>query len=222
MSKTAIEKTKPQLPAMAHTPSLDLGSDDIQTPRLYIGSGMSAAVAEGLVVTGDLYSATSKEDPAPEVLFSPKEAGEGVLIHVLGMTKSLSKSEGGEFERWALGDPDAPSDADLNYNYTLCLPEVDAVMPYRMSFKRTAMAAARLMNTALLRQEGILPAYALAFRLTTKQRKTDKFTWYIPVIKAVEADSAHVDAAGKLASLIAGSQAQQAQTELSAASKPAI
>lgn len=218
-------QAKSTLPELYRPAPLEIGSDDISLPKLYVAQAVSTAFTEGYVTKlGVLYSATGPDDDEPEVLYDPAEGGEGVLAHVLGLRLGYSMpaatSPTGEFETWAYNDPDVPKDADKTYGYTLALPEVDADIPYRITLSRSGSPTARKINTVIKRVEGQMPAYALAFRLTTEKKSNGKNTWHIVKATTVEAKPEHVEAASRLAEMVASVPAVEQPAKTT--SEPAI
>lgn len=209
MSKsTAVEKTAPSsVPALRHAPALEIDRDDVALPRLYVGSGTSRHVQNGDAGIGQLYSAAGADDPNPEVLYDPKQGGDGVLVHVLSMTKGKSLNVDGQLETWAFNDPDAHPEAWTTYNYTLCLPEVDDQVPFKLTLTRSGAPTAKQINTVLARNAAKGPAWASAFRLTSVKKQNDKGQWFVIKATIVEADDANVATAEGLASMVAGTTA---------------
>lgn len=214
MSKsTEVATTTPAgLPALPQQSALDIDANDVSLPRIKVGQPQSPAVIDDSVAKGSLFSTTGSDDEYPEQLYT-HGAPEGLLVHVLGMTKGLSISVDNELTTWAFGDPDAHPDARTTYNYVLYLPEHDTEVPYKFLMTSTATSTAKKINTELKRNEARGPSYSLAFRLTTKERKAEKngqkFTWYVPVVQTVDANDTNVVAASKLAGMIEGSSIEQ-------------
>lgn len=208
-----IATTGSALPAIYQPAPLDIGSDDIALPRVKVGQKMTKA--DGVTI-GQIFASTGEDDA--EILYDPKKSKVGVLIHILGLTRGKSISDGGELVSWAYNDPDAPSDAWTTYNYLLCLPEVDTDLPYKWLFTRTGAPSAKQMNT-VLKRNATVPPYTLAFRVETKQKENPKGVFAVPRVTQVEADPAHVVSAERLAQMIAGSSPDQ---PVSGADEPAI
>ena len=193
------------VPDLAPTPATQITADDIAIPRLYVGNQMSTAVADGNVKFGDLFLATDSEDPEPQVLWSLGSDDPGVLAYVLHLWKGKSwqASPGAPIERFEFDDPRAPEDAYTTYNYTLFLPEVDEELPAKMLLKKGSKGTATRINTLLVRNAGVGPAWATAWRITTAKRQRDNNTWAIHVATPAEAQREHVQAAGLLFEQIA-------------------
>jgi hypothetical protein len=201
------------LPALASTPALDIGAEDVALPRLYIGQKSSDAVGEGLVQFGDIFIASGKDDPAPNIIAKKKskdgnDPSDGPVFHVLGMWRGKSVTIEGQLYTYAYNDPSAPDNAWTTYNYTLAMPEIDTDVPVKYLLTRSGAPAAKNMNMALMRNQARGPAYELAFRLGTRIGSNDKGQWYSPSVVQVEANEEHVAVAANLAALVAGSAHQ--------------
>lgn len=212
-STDVAEATKASVPALAHQPALEIEAEDVALPRMYIGQYMSDHVKDksSPVNAGDIFTATGQDDPEPEVLYDGE--GDGVLVYVLGMRRGKSLSVDGELETWAYDDPDAPAEAWTTYNYFVYLPEVENNdVPCKWLLTRTGKPAAQQINTVLKRAEGRTPPWAVAFRVTTAQRKNKKGEYFVPRVRQVDADESHVNAAQKLAEMISGVSAEAQAT----------
>lgn len=213
---TDIVPATPAVPALAYNNSvLDLGAEDIALPRIKIGQFMTAAVQEGLVKAGDIFSSTGEGDA--EVLATQ---GDRVRFHVLTVTRGRSITVDGQLLTYGINDPDAPSDAWITYNYVVCLPSVDTDVPFKWLMTRTAAPTAKQINTVLARNSARGPVYALAFDIFTVQKENAKGKYYVPRVAQVEAEAADVDAAAKLAAMVAGSVPEQSAS--AGAVEPAI
>lgn len=215
MTSTEIaEQEKSGVPALVHQPSLQIEAEDVALPRLYIGQFSSVHVKDKSTEAqaGDIFTATGPDDPNPQVLYKGGEDGDGVLLHILGLRKGKSISVDGELETWAFDDPDAPAEAWTTYNYFLFLPEVDKDVPYKWLLTRSGKPAAQQINTVLKRGEGRNPSWAFAFRVTTAYRSKGNNEWYVPRVHQVDTDEGNVDAAQRLAEMIAGVTAEAGAT----------
>lgn len=206
----------PAVPALIHHNPVEIDANDIALPRVKVAQQMTAQADAGLVKSGQIFSSISEDDA--DVLFAGK--GDGVLFHVLGLRKGKSLNVDGDLMTWAFNDPDAPADAWTTYNYVLCLPEHDTDVPYKFLMTRTATPTARGLNLMLKKGEAAGPSYALAFRLTTAQKKNAKGTYYVPIVRPADPTEAGVAASERLAAMIA--DALPEATQASAASAPAI
>lgn len=224
MTGKAVAKVEvAAVPALVQTPALQISADDIALDRIYFGQYMSQAVQAKLVELGDIYAAPSADDGDPTLLWKWSEDTEdpGVLIHVIQLTKRLSVQDGsGSLQLFDFGDPEAPADANVTYNYVLVCPELDQDIPYRMTLTRSGSKAARNMNTTMIRAAHTTPSYGLAFRLTSKIIKGGKGTYAEATVKSVEAEPANVAVAEKLFQSI--SQSQASQPASAPANEPAI
>lgn len=209
-SKAVAERPQASVPDLVRTPALQIDSDDIVLPRIYVGQFMSAAVQEQLVKMGDVYTATSGDDPDPQVHFSIGDTGPdaGLLFYVLGLRKAKSYSEaGGELELYDFDDPNAPADAWVTYNYTTFCPTVDADVPCKLLLTRTGRPTALQINTVLKKNSITGPAWINAFRLTTIARENKKGKYAVARVVQVAANPDHVDAAAVLATQMASAPA---------------
>lgn len=204
-----IEVRKPALPALADTPAVaPIDANDISLPKLYKGEYQSSLVQEELVPAGSIFLATGADDPDPQVIVknATTAAEEGVLVHVLSITKRRSmQDENGELQSWAFNDPDAHPDARTTYGYVLALPEVDPDLPVKTTLAKTSTGCAKRINFHLLKHGG--PPHELAFRLKLKAAKSEKggqkYRWFVWQEKLVEADPKNVEIADTLARLVA-------------------
>lgn len=206
MAAEVAVKDAAQVPDLVRAPVLDITAEDIQLPRIYIGQYMSEHVKSKLVDAGDIFTASGADDPDPQILASVGDKP-GVLLHVLGMRKGKSFSDGGELQLYDYNDPSAPEDAWITYNYTVSLPEVDAEVPYKWLLTRTGRPAAKQINTVLAKQADKGPCWVNAFRFTTAQRENKKGEYFVARVASVEADKDNVAIAENLGVLVSGSAA---------------
>lgn len=208
----------PQVPALVHaTPHLDLDANDIGLPRIKVAQAMTKQTQEELVSPGQIFSSFSEDDA--DVLYDGE--GDGVLAHVIGLTKGKSLSVEGDLQTWAFNDPDAPAEAWVTYNYVLCLPEVDVDVPYKFLVTKSGRNAARAWNLLLKKAEATGPSYRIAVRLTTTKKKNDKGTWFVVNVRPAEATEAGITAAAKLAAMITDALPNEAVPQ-TAADAPSI
>lgn len=206
MGKT-IEQSASKVPDLVRTPALDITAEDVALPRLYIGQYMSTAVQEKLAGPGDIYVALGQDDGDPQVLweYDPDPAeDEGVIVHILGMKKGRSASIDGELVLYDYDDPDAPPESWVTYNYFVALPEHDTDVPYKWLLTKTGTPAAKQINMVLKKSEGSTPPWGIAFRFVTKQRKNAKGQFFVARVNQVNAKKKNIEAAEKLAVMIAG------------------
>lgn len=186
-----LEARKNSVPDLVRTPALDIGAEDVELRRLYIGQFMSQAVQEGLVKAGDVYLAAGADDPSPEVL-APTP------IHVLTMRRGKSASVDGDLQLFDFDDPEAPEDSWVTYNYIVVLPEIDQEVPVKWLLTRTGKPSAQRINTVLKRNESAGPPWLNAFEVTTVERKNDKGRFFVPSLTIVEAKPNNVAIANEL------------------------
>lgn len=206
---TEIDTVTPAVPALYTPAPLEIDARDIALPRIYVGQSNSKAVEADLVEKGQIYAGASAEDSDAVVLYDPKDKkDQGVLVHVLSLTKGRSATIDGELQRFDLNDPDAPADSWVTYNYVVCLPEVDADVPYKLLFTKTQTPTAKKINTILMKGQARGPAHALAFRLTTAPRKNAKGAWFVIDAKPAETTDENIAAAAALAEMVGQAPAQ--------------
>lgn len=210
-ASTEIAETGSQVPALVPTPAETIGAEDVALPRLYLGQFMSEHVQEKRVEAGSIFTALGKDDPDPEVLWTPGD-DDGVKFHVLGLRKGKSISEGGELVLFDYNDPDAPPDAWVTYNYTIVLPDHDKEMPYKWLLTRTGKPSAQRINMVIVKNEAKGPAHELAFEVKTTPRENDKGKYFVPSIHHVEADADDVKVAEELLKLISTDPATEQQS----------
>lgn len=204
MATNEIAEQKSNVPALATTPSLDIGVEDVALPRLKIGQFMSPLVQEKVVDAGDLFTSVGADDPDPVII---DQGDDGVLFHVLDMQRGKSASVDGELTIYDYNDPDAPENAWVTYNYVVVLPEVDPDFPVKWLLSRTGRPAAQQINLVLTKASAQGPPWNQAFRVTTAERSNDKGKYYVPRIKHVEADAANVAICDTLAVMVSGDAA---------------
>ena len=203
-----MAKTPPPVQDLTPTPALDIDSSDVALPKLYVAHYLTKAVQDGLVVAGQIFSASGPADPDPVVLYDGKPDSEGVLIHVLSLTKGRSAKVGDDLKIFAFDDPDAPADSWITYNYVVVVPEFDADVPHKLLLARSGTSAARTINTVLKKNEARGPAYLAAFRISTAKQENDKGRWFTPLVRVVEAKAEHVALVSGLADLVCAAPAQ--------------
>lgn len=203
MSAVAKQDPKGGVPALYTPPPMEIDASDVQIGGVKFGHPSSTLCQDHDIKLGTIYTATSKDDPDPQTLYVPGGKDEGVLLHVLGMYKGKSYGSGDDFETWGFNDPDAHPDADTTYNYQLALPEIDPDMPFKMTVSRSKAAAARTINTVLVKNAAKGPAYTFAFRMTTvNKRKEGVGSWTVPQVRLVEATPENVAIAEQLAMMV--------------------
>lgn len=216
-----IEPASSNLPTL-YSPSASIDANDVQIPSIKFAHPQSALCQEHDMKLGVVYAAAGQDDPDPAILWDPNAKGDnpGVVFHVLDMEKYLSKVVDGEIERFEFGDPDAPEGCNTVYRYTVVVPAGDTELPYRMSLYRTKAAAARAINTVLVKNEGKSPAHHVAFELTTVNKKADKGAYTVPRVRRVEATPANIALADKLAAMIGAASGPSSSSRSS--DEPAI
>lgn len=202
-SKAVATRDEAQVPDLIRTPALTITADDIALPRIYIGQYMTGAVQEGLVKAGQIFTANGKDDPDPNVLWSKDEDPDSenpVRFYVLHLRKgkSWSAGPGEELELFDFDDPNAPSDAWVTYNYTVCVPSVDADVPFKLLLTRTGKNAALQINTVLKKNSAAGPAWVNCFGLTAVLRENTKGKFYVPRISIRDASQDEVAIADRI------------------------
>lgn len=193
-----------------------LDINDVTLPRIYRGESQSNAVKEGDVPQGVIYVAQGADDPNPQVIAEPAAKGEAVgpsiRAHFIGVKKGLALREDNELRTWAWGDPSAPVDAKVTYDFTLCLPQLededDREIPVKLIMDKSSTGTAKRINFALLKLDDPARWPEKAFDLALKRReKTEggsKQVWYVWVATEVEAEEADVEVAEKVAAMLGG------------------
>lgn len=197
---TAVAKVESQVPELVRTPANEITAEDIALPRIYLGQFMSQAVQDGLVKAGVIFSATGADDPDPTVLWSPGDEP-GVKLYILALRKgkSYTAGPGEELQLFDFDDPAAPPDAWVTYGYTVCLPDQDEFVPFKLLLTRTGKNAALQINTVLKKNSISGPAWESAFYLTTAPRENNKGKFFVPRIAIAETVPAEVEVAQNMA-----------------------
>lgn len=210
MASNEIAERPSSVPALAATPAVEVSAEDIALPKLKIGQYSSDPVQDKLVDVGDLYTTIGQDDPEPNVIAEQGDE-EGVLFHVLGMTKGKSLSVDGDLQVFDFNDPDAPAEAWVTYNYVVALPEVEESLPYKWLLSKSGKPAATQINLVLVRQSANqVPVHEIAFRVTTGYKENTKGKYYVPRVRQVEAEAANVEIAANLAQMISADPASAA------------
>jgi hypothetical protein len=209
---TDVATTGGAVPALAPTPAVEVTAEDVALPRLYLGQFSSEHVQEGRVPAGAVFTATGQEDPDPVVLWE-QGGDDKPVVHILGMRKGKSITEGGELVLFAYDDPEAPADAWVTYNYVVAIPQENDAFPYKWLLSRTGKPTAQQINAKLVAaQNDGVEVHKVAFEVWCDERKNDKGKFFVPKIRPVEADEASTEVAARLAQLIQP-DAPQAQGE---------
>lgn len=191
-SKDVAELATSQLPELIQTPALDLKPEDVALSRIRMGQFSSKAVQNKKIEAGALYYSTGQDDPEPVVL------DDEVVFHVLSLKKAKSYApKGGQLERYDYGDPDAPDEAWVTYDYLVAVPSVDDAMPFKLMLTKSSLPAARQLNATIAK--ATVPHYSLAFALWTAERTSPDGKYWIAQVRQVEADPEHVRIAMDLA-----------------------
>lgn len=216
MASKEVSEVKSSVPAMVHRPALEIDGGDVALPRLYIGQFTSDAVKQGLVKAGSIYAAQGQDDPDPVVLSvgNPKTGvarDAGVTVHILGMRKGKSYSDGGELELFDFNDPNAPAEAWVTYNYTVCLPDFDKDVPYKWLLTKSGARTAKAINMVLMKNAH-RPAHELAFNFWTDHRENAKGEWFVAQAAHVDAVPENVSVADSMSQMVSGHSAEYAST----------
>ena len=182
-----------------------IGIGDISIPRLYLGQPSSHAVQDDLAPLGSIYVASDGDDPEPRIVYKPG-GKTGALIHVLAMGRAWTyKDQEGHFR--VTGDPEADRwpGSERAYQFLTMVPEIGLDIPATWLTKSSAMATGKRMLTAI-KQVWPKPPWSLAWSLTTVQRQNKEGRWYVPQAVSVPTKREHVEAAEKLAELLAVAQ----------------
>ncbi len=186
------------VPAERETPkhhTMAMSSDDIARPRMRVVTSSSdyQKMRPKMFNEGDIVVGFSADDVDATLLWDA-EAGDaeaGVIVHVLSHSKHLTadKDDNGDkqpFTRYEIGDPAAPRKAKMVHEYVLLIPSYDTMLPVMAAFSPGSSAAARGINTAILRHQQSGDPRELAFRLTTARKTANGYTWDAYAALAVE------------------------------------
>lgn len=208
---TDVATTGSNLPA-AYTPQVanEISAEDIALPRIKVAHSSSQLAQDGLVRMGQIFAAFGRDDNDPTVLYDPKDKdAKGVLFHVLDLRKGWSLNTDDGFQTWADNDPSRPDESWRTYDYVLCLPEVDAELPYKFLFTKSAKGQAQKINLQLKRA-AVAGPHTLAWRVTTAERSNEKGRWYVPQVKSEPATAENIAAAEALLEMVASAPAPAA------------
>ncbi len=189
---------------------------DIKLDRMRIVNALSDQFKMENLKVGDVYITADADDPNAEKILGRDEKP-GVTFYVLNMTRHLSARHEGKFQQWPVGSPDAPANAKLAFEYTLCVPDVDPFLPVMYTMGGAAARTASTINKALLVNgaKGLSP-WTQAFELTTTMKSNSNGdTWAAPIIKILPGDDAGRACAQEMAErLMADVAATPSATEM--------
>jgi hypothetical protein len=200
----AATTERKEVPAREHY-QISMQSKDIALPRLRIVSNQSDHFKAGRFKEGDIVVGIASDDPEAERLYEYGSKDCGVVFHVLDMHTFLSGEKGGQLWRWDIGDPEAPSDARTTYEYTMCVPAYDEMLPVLYTFSPGSSRVAQGINAAILRQQQSGPPWGLAFSMTSAMKSRDRYTWAAPVVVAVEPNAGALKAADAMGTALTAS-----------------
>lgn len=210
-SEVAVKESA--VPALAPTPSFSVTAADIVLPRMYVGQFMSKAVQSGIVKAGTIYAGEGGDDPDPQILW--EEGDDPLLVSVLDFYKGKSAKVNNEFVVFDFDDPAAPFDAAITWNYSLAIPSADEDVPFKWTLSRSGEKSARRMNTVIAKLANRVPAYDIAFGVTTVARENSQGKFYVAQIShKVEPPEEHLAVTRNLAAAIAPRPAQATSGEL--------
>jgi hypothetical protein len=212
--KTTPAERTDDTPAEPYTGySVGLEAEDVARPRMRIVSsqGDYQKMRPKMFGEGDLVIGIASDDPEADLVYESGSDSPGVLFHVLAMNKHLTSDKDAQgkpqkFQRYDIGDPDAPPNAKTVYEYTLCLPEYDTFLPVMFAFSPGSARVAQGINSALLRHQQSGAPWELAFRLTTARKQRDSYVWDAPVVVAVEPEPKHLETANAMGALVVSAQ----------------
>jgi len=197
MTGSAVAQTEETgaVPALAGTPSTELGAADVTLSSIKLGQHMSGHVKRREVEPGCIFARQDNDDPNPQVLW--EEGQDPLVFYVIGFRKGKSLSEDGDLELYAFDDPDAPPGAWVTYNYVVVLPDHDPDMPYKLLLTKTGKPAAQAINTVFLKNPS-KPPHTLAFSMDCVQRENAKGEFWVPRVRHIEATDEGVALAEQL------------------------
>lgn len=200
-----IATTESKVPDLVRSTPLEIDADDIVLPRVKIGHPSSDYVQkrDNDIGGGDVFYFTGQDDPDPVKLWEFGSEDPGPIFYVLGMRKGKSDDSSGELERYAFDDPEAPVTAWVTYNYVIAIPDEDKEVPFKLLLTKSGKPAATQINTWLRKHKGA--PFEVAFQITSEERKNTekKHTWYVPIIRKVDATPEGLEVAESLAGMIA-------------------
>ena len=194
----------PNLPAL-YSDQPDFSPDDVQIPRLRLAQGLSREVQDGTARPGQWLLIGF--EPIPEATIVPmlfarmrelrdEDGDRQVLCYsrdsVTGVGDPGGVCESCPLGKWAGSKEEGNRRAPLcnfNYSYIIYSVEHDAVAS--LSFSRSGLGAAKMMNT-IIAQKG-LGKCAISLKPQTKQGP--KGTYFVPGIGAAMVDSTVFDRA---------------------------
>ena len=181
MATRKADQAAPAAPAAPHH-SIEIGAEDVALPRMRICQDLSDHVKARRFEVGDIVVGIESDDAEAVKVGDAKT---GVRFHVLAMTSHLEgKDETDNFTRWEHGDPEAPIKARTAYEFTLCVPEYDEMLPVKFTFGGSAARVAKGINSALVRHQAAGPPWDISFVMTTAMKQRDRYTWAAPVVTA--------------------------------------
>lgn len=191
--------------------NIAITADDVALPRMRIVQTSGDHFKARRFEEGDIVIGTSSDDVG-----AVKVGGEdeGVIFHVLDMVKKKSgEDEAGNYRSWNLGDPETPAGAKDSYEFTLCIPEFDTMMPVLYTFGGSSARIGEGINSALARHQQTAAPYELAFKMTTQKKQRDRNSWAAPVVLAQPANQASIEVAASMADQLAGPAQQMIESE---------
>lgn len=197
----------PEAPKYDGKYNIAITADDVSLPRMRIVQTSGDHFKARRFEEGDIVIGAASDDVNAEKV---GDSENGVVFHVLDMVKKKSgEDEAGNYRSYNLGDPETPAGAKDSYEYTLCIPEFDTMMPVLYTFGGSAARIGEGINTALAKHQQSAAPYELAFKMTTAVKQRDRNTWAAPVVIAVQVDPTSIIAAASMADQLAGPSAKQ-------------
>lgn len=138
-NEVAVAPAIDQLPEM-YGEAMDLGGGDITFPKIYLLSGLSTMVKEGIAKAGDVVRVLSHDDPNPTFLIGGPEGHTHYDAYVFGRTEVVAVYSDDGTEYMPPGTPLDRANPNMwrGYRYLLAIPSVDPSMPARQQFIKTA------------------------------------------------------------------------------------
>lgn len=205
---TAVAKKTSADVAAPAGPPIDMGLDASDMGILVMSFAHSSRACvtddDNQIKFGDVVIGASADDPDTEILLS-KKATTPLRFYVAAPVrkwyapafKDKDKYNGeGVKNRWDIGDEDVPPGAELNYCYTLLVPEHSLIMPVHYYVRGTAERAMKpLVNKIRAAALGGVFPYTFCWGLLPHYNTGKGNSWYTPMISLEEPDEAEVAAA---------------------------
>lgn len=212
------------VPQPAALPSMyeSVDNADRQLPSVYLLQGLSQAVQNGIGKPGQVIVGLGADDPDPDFLITDP-AKDSFTAYVLDRRRSWARyPQGGQIE-WLTQDEfneaRLANERDVweNWHYTICVPEIDEIVPMRLMLSRTAgRKAAKNLNFIIdkLLAMGQMPVARFSVTEMTSKQTGSKF--HALMVTSTEASTEGLEAAAKQQQYFGGTRAQDDRPALAA------